>query len=277
MGRDDDTTIMTFDEQADQSIRRVEVDGVWYFSVIDVIGLLTDAAKPRQYWYDMKRYIQTEGFVEVSEKIRRLKLIASDGKLRLTDAADVTTLLRIIQSIPSPKAEPIKQWLAKVGARRLEEVTPVPLGTSIEEVRRRRPADDDLLGMAEWHEHLAMVYRQQAYLESRTRFLEATVRSHKQQLEELSSRLNLLEEAQNQLPDLLDRLRTEHLTPEHQEQVRQWILDLHNETGREYNAIYRDLVADVRIGSFSDVRDSDWERIAEWFRLSLKEARKQHR
>ena len=117
MGGDDDTTIMTFDEQADQSIRRVEVDGNWYFSVIDVIGLLTDATKPRQYWYDMKRYIQTEGFVEVSEKIRRLKLVASDGKLRLTDAADVTTLLRIIQSIPSPKAEPIKQWLAKTGSQ----------------------------------------------------------------------------------------------------------------------------------------------------------------
>src|SRR5215469_6387009 len=122
MGRDDDTTIMTFDEQADQSIRRVEVGGVWYFSVIDVIGLLTDAAKPRQYWYDMKRYIQTEGFVEVSEKIRRLKLVASDGKLRLTDAADVTTLLRIIQSVPSPKAEPIKQWLAREGAKRLDAI-----------------------------------------------------------------------------------------------------------------------------------------------------------
>jgi hypothetical protein len=122
-----------------------------------------------------------------------------------------------------------------------------------------------------------MVYRQQAYLESRTRFLEATVRSHKLQLEELASRLDLLEEAQNQLPDLLDRLRTEHLTSEHQEQVRQWISDLHNETGQEYNTIYRDLVADVRIGSFSDVRDSDWERIAEWFRLRLNEARKQRR
>jgi hypothetical protein len=275
MGRDDDTTISTLDEQADKSIRRVEVDGVWYFSVIDVIGLLTDAAKPRQYWYDMKRYIQTEGFVEVSEKIRRLKLVASDGKLRQTDAADVTTLLRIIQSIPSPKAEPIKQWLAKAGARRLEEITPVPLGTSIEEVRRQRPADNNLLGMAEWHEHLAMVYRQQAYLESRTRFLEATVQSHKQQLEELASRLDLLEEAQSQLPDLLDRLRKEHLTPEHRAEVRQWIMDLHEVTGRQYDAIYQDLVADVRIGSFSDARDSDWERIAEWFRLRMKEARKQ--
>ncbi len=110
------------EEQASGTIRRVLHEGRWYFSVIDVVGLLTENPKPRQYWFDMKRTIQTEGFREVSEKIRQLKMEAPDGKQRLTDAADAETLLRIIQSIPSPRAEPFKQWLAKVGRERLEEM-----------------------------------------------------------------------------------------------------------------------------------------------------------
>jgi DNA-damage-inducible protein D len=111
-----------FDEQASRDVRRAWHDDRWFFSVIDVVGLLTDAPKPRQYWYDMKRNIHDEGFVELSENIRQLKMLASDGRMRLTDCADVETMLRIIQSIPSPKAEPFKQWLARVGRERLEEV-----------------------------------------------------------------------------------------------------------------------------------------------------------
>ena len=110
-----------FDEQASRDVRRLWHDGRWFFSVIDVVGLLTDAPKPRQYWYDMKRNIHDEGFVELSENIRQLKMLASDGRQRLTDCADTEILLRIIQSIPSPKAEPFKQWLARVGRERLEE------------------------------------------------------------------------------------------------------------------------------------------------------------
>lgn len=110
------------EEQAEERIRRVWHEGRWFFSVIDVIGLLTEVSKPRQYWFDMKRNIHNEGFVELSEKIRQLKMPSADGKQRLTDAADAETILRIIQSVPSPKAEPFKQWLARVGAERLEEM-----------------------------------------------------------------------------------------------------------------------------------------------------------
>ena len=111
-----------FDEQAAGTIRRVFHEGRWFFSVIDVVGLLTDSASPRRYWTDMKRRVQDEGFREVYAKCVQLKMVAPDGKQRLTDAADAETLFRIIQSIPSPKAEPFKQWLAKVGRERLDEI-----------------------------------------------------------------------------------------------------------------------------------------------------------
>lgn len=118
----DDRDLTLLDEQAEARVRRVWHEGRWFFSVIDVVGLLTDAPKPRQYWFDMKRRIQDDGFVEVSAFCRQLKMQSPDGKQRLTDAADTETMLRIIQSIPSPKAEPFKQWLARVGAQRLEEL-----------------------------------------------------------------------------------------------------------------------------------------------------------
>lgn len=86
------------------------------------MGLLTESTYPNRYWSDMKQRIQDEGFREVSEKIGQLKMEAPDGKQRLTDAADAETLFRIIQSIPSPKAEPFKQWLAKVARERLDEM-----------------------------------------------------------------------------------------------------------------------------------------------------------
>lgn len=103
-------------------IRRQWLDDRWYFSIVDVVAVLTDSVEPRKYWFDMKRNIQDEGFRELSEKIRQLKMRSLDGKRYATDAADTETLLRIIQSIPSPRAEPFKQWLAKVGAERLDEL-----------------------------------------------------------------------------------------------------------------------------------------------------------
>ena len=119
----DETGLAIFDEeQAEQTIRRAWHDGRWFFSVIDIVGLLTDAPKPRQYWFNMKRYVRDEGFREVSQKIRQLKMEAPDGKQRLTDAADAETILRLVQSIPSPKAEPFKRWLARVGTERLREM-----------------------------------------------------------------------------------------------------------------------------------------------------------
>ena len=95
---------------------------IWYFSVIDVTEILTGSSIPKRYWSDLKKKLIAEGS-EVYEKIVRLKMQAEDGKMRETDVADTETLLRIIQSIPSPKAEPFKQWLAKVGYERMQEIS----------------------------------------------------------------------------------------------------------------------------------------------------------
>ena len=96
----------------------------WYFSIIDIISILTESKNPRRYWSDLKSKLsEEEGFSQLYEKIVQLKLIAPDGKNRQTDCADVETLMRIIQSIPSKKAEPIKQWLAKVGYERMKEMS----------------------------------------------------------------------------------------------------------------------------------------------------------
>ena len=93
----------------------------WYFSVIDIIETLTGSNNPRRYWSDLKRKLSKEGFTQLYEIIVQLKLKSTDGKKYITDCADTEGLLRIIQSIPSPKAEPFKIWLAKVGYERIEE------------------------------------------------------------------------------------------------------------------------------------------------------------
>jgi len=93
----------------------------WFFSVIDIIETLTGSQNPRRYWSDLKRKLTKEGFSQLYEIIVQLKLESSDGKKYKTDCADTEGLLRIIQSIPSPKAEPFKVWLAKVGYERIEE------------------------------------------------------------------------------------------------------------------------------------------------------------
>ena len=94
----------------------------WYFSVVDVIGVLSGSDNPRRYWSDLKRKISEESG-ELYGKIVQLKMTADDGKQRLTDVADTEQLLRIIQSIPSPNAEPFKRWLARVGAERVDEIS----------------------------------------------------------------------------------------------------------------------------------------------------------
>lgn len=93
----------------------------WYFSIVDVIAVLTGTENPRRYWSDLKRKLKKEGAVELYEKIVQLKMLSSDGKKYKTDVANTEQLLRIIQSIPSPKAEPFKAWLAMVGRERIEE------------------------------------------------------------------------------------------------------------------------------------------------------------
>ena len=105
-------------------VRRIydEKKEIWYFSIIDVIEILTDTSIPRRYWSDLKSKLKKEGS-EVYEKIVQLKMTAPDGKQRKTDSFSTEDLLRIIQSIPSPKAEPFKIWLAKVGYERMQEMT----------------------------------------------------------------------------------------------------------------------------------------------------------
>ncbi|MBU2595914.1 Bro-N domain-containing protein [Patescibacteria group bacterium] len=93
----------------------------WYFSIVDIIEVLTDSINPRDYWYKMKIRVKNEDGLELSTICRQLKLEASDGKKYLTDVTDTESIFRIIQSIPSPKAEPFKQWLARVGYERVEE------------------------------------------------------------------------------------------------------------------------------------------------------------
>ena len=93
----------------------------WYFSVVDVVQVLTDSSIPKRYWSDLRRKLEKESG-QSYEEIVRLKMKAADGRLRDTDTADVQTLLRLIQSIPSPKAEPFKQWLAKVGYERMQDI-----------------------------------------------------------------------------------------------------------------------------------------------------------
>lgn len=99
-----------------------EEEEKWYFSIIDVIEILSGSPRPRKYWNALKTKLKQEGS-ELSHNLGQLKMQAEDGKMRLTDVADTEQLLRLIQSIPSPKAEPFKQWLAKVGYERMQEIS----------------------------------------------------------------------------------------------------------------------------------------------------------
>jgi hypothetical protein len=105
----------------------------WYFSIIDVVEVLTDSSNPRDYWFKMKIRVKSEDGLELSTICRQLKLKAADGKMRETDCTTTQNLLRIIQSIPSPQAEPFKQWLAKVGYERIQEIN--DLGQGIDRAR----------------------------------------------------------------------------------------------------------------------------------------------
>ena len=106
-----------------QKIHRIWHEDQWWFSIIDVVEVLTESSRSRKYWADLKTKLQQEeGFDQLSEKIGQLKLEASDGKKYSTDCANTETMFRIIQSIPSPKADPFKRWLAKVGYERIQEI-----------------------------------------------------------------------------------------------------------------------------------------------------------
>ncbi|TRZ80817.1 phage antirepressor protein [bacterium] len=105
-----------------RKIRKIIYKNEWWFSVIDVVEALTETKRPRKYWNDLKKKLINEGYKEVSEKIGQLRLLALDGKIRKTDCANTETIFRIVQTIPSPKAEPFKRWLARVGYERIQEI-----------------------------------------------------------------------------------------------------------------------------------------------------------
>ncbi|MGR3309912.1 MAG: BRO-N domain-containing protein [Candidatus Brocadiales bacterium] len=112
-----------------KQIRKTIHNDEWWFSVADIIEALTATNNPRRYWSDLKRKLKKEGYDQLYEKIVRLKLTASDGKMRDTDCSNTETMFRLIQSIPSPKAEPFKRWLARVGYERVKEIEDPELAT----------------------------------------------------------------------------------------------------------------------------------------------------
>ena len=121
-----ETAIKLFESKQVRSVWDSETEK-WYFSIIDVIEVLTGTDRPRKYWSDLKAKLKREGS-ELSEKIGQLKMRAEDGKIRMTDVADTEQLFRIIQSVSSPKAEPFKLWLSKVARERLDEIEDPEIG-----------------------------------------------------------------------------------------------------------------------------------------------------
>jgi prophage antirepressor-like protein len=119
MSQEKDGKLVLFEGR---QIRKIFHEDEWWFSIIDVVEVLVGGDRPRKYWNDLKKKLAAEGYSEVSEKIGQLKMTAPDGKQRFTDCASTETLFRIIQSIPSPKVEPLKRWLARVGRERLDEI-----------------------------------------------------------------------------------------------------------------------------------------------------------
>lgn len=115
----------------------------WYFSIVDVIAVLTDSVDPTAYWRKLKQRLKAEGNETVTN-CHALKMRAADGKMRMTDVADTEQLLRLIQSVPSPKAEPFKQWLAKVGSQRLDQIQDPELSIqqALQDYRRLGYSDD---------------------------------------------------------------------------------------------------------------------------------------
>ena len=120
------TSIKLFESKKVRSVWDSE-QGKWYISIVDVIEVLTESANPRRYWSDLKIKLEKEGS-QLYDKIVQLKMQSSDGKFYKTDVADVEQLFRLIQSIPSPKAEPFKLWLAEIARERLEEIDDPELG-----------------------------------------------------------------------------------------------------------------------------------------------------
>jgi hypothetical protein len=204
----------------------------------------------------MKRRMQkVEGWVQTQAKCLPLKMVAADGKKRATDCADTETLLRLVQSVPSPKAEPFKQWLAKLGAR---EVTAAiaPLAPPLGDTRPPVPAET--APAADWlNYHRAMVA-----LYERATIIEATLANHTGQLGELSTRVGGLEEG---LRILVDRLGPATLSPEHMATVKALTKRLSEKTGIKYQTIYWQLNQHFHVGQVEQIAADRWAEVVEWF------------
>ena len=140
-----DNKLILFQEKA---IRRVWHNNEWHFSIIDVIEVLTETNRSRKYWSDLKKKLVNEGYFQLSENIGQLKMPSADGKSYKTDIANSKTILRLIMSIPSPKAEPFKQWLSQVGQERIEEIENPELGIErVREIYKAKGYPDDWIAL----------------------------------------------------------------------------------------------------------------------------------
>ncbi len=270
-----------------------------------MVAILTDSPTPRRYWAELKVKLRDEGFVELFARIEQLKMRAADGKRRKTDAGDTWTMLRIAQSVSSPKAEPIKQWLAREGEKKLNElahpVDPAEASNARSNIRKPDP-DASGLEWAEYHEQMAALYRRQHAYEVQLRAAQEQLAEHGEQLEEHGEWLDEhaqrleghdtrlddhdaqldavqrdiadLKAGQSQLPDLLLRLGPQTLTPAHQAQVKVWAVRLHDLGGFAFPTIYGELNTHFHVGKYSDIADAEWEAVAAWFRVRLDAAEK---
>ena len=127
-----------------KEIRKIIYNNEWWFSVIDIVAVLTDSVNSRDYWYKMKIRVKDEEKTELSTICRQLKLQAPDGKMRETDCANAEGIFRIVQSIPSPKAEPFKRWLARVGYERIKEIEDPELATKRTRMLYKAKGYDDV-------------------------------------------------------------------------------------------------------------------------------------
>lgn len=144
---DKDNALIVFQ---DKTIRRVWFKGEWYFSVVDVIFVLTDSVDAKDYWYRLKKREKESSSIELSTFCRQLKLQSADGKYYETDCANTKNALRIIQSVSSKKAEPFKMWLAQVGQERIQEVqNPELAQIRMKELYRAKGYSEDWIRIAE--------------------------------------------------------------------------------------------------------------------------------
>ncbi|PWT72663.1 MAG: hypothetical protein C5B60_09260 [Chloroflexi bacterium] len=247
------SAVAIIEDRAESTVRRQLIDRVWYFSVVDVVALLTESPSPGEYWRKLKSRLNAEGSETVT-KCHALKMVAADGKMRKTDCANTEVLLRLVQSVPSPKAEPVKQWLAKVGAR--EVTAAIGPATTLTETRPAMPAE--AAPAADW----ASYYRAMAALYDRAAAIEATLEHHTGQLGELHTRVGGVEEG---LRILVERLGPATLSPEHLATVKALAKRLNQAHGTSYQTIYWDVCQHFHVSRIEQLPADQWADVVEWF------------